>query len=76
MIKVDKPQYTVDHDGNYLFLIHIEGSEDFSATVDVRMEGMCCRILNPEIFIPTICGVFHKKELILNPQKIHRIGLH
>ena len=41
MIKVDKPQYTVDHDGNYLFLIHIEGNpgSEFSATVDVRMEG-------------------------------------
>jgi len=34
----DPPQYIVEHDGNYLFVVHIEGS-NFEATVDVDMMG-------------------------------------
>jgi hypothetical protein len=39
--KADKPQYTVDHDGNFLFVIKMEAEPrpDFSATVDVSMQG-------------------------------------
>ena len=41
MLKADKPQYTLDHDGNYIFVIHILGNPgaEFTASVDVRMQG-------------------------------------
>jgi len=34
----DPPQYIVEHDGDYLFVVHVEGS-NFEATVDVDMLG-------------------------------------
>jgi hypothetical protein len=41
MLKQDKPQYTIDHDGNFLFVVKIEGEPrpDFVAVVEVKMEG-------------------------------------
>jgi hypothetical protein len=48
MLKVDKPQYNLDHDGNYLFVIHILGNPgaEFTATVDVRMQGTVCFLIH------------------------------
>ncbi len=41
MLKQDNPQYTIDHDGNFLFVVKIEGEPrpDFVAVVEVKMEG-------------------------------------
>ena len=39
--KVEQPQYTFTHDGDYLLVIHMEGSAkvSFQAMVDVKLEG-------------------------------------
>ena len=36
------PQYTLKHDGDYLFVIHISGSpgSSFNAAVELEMQGM------------------------------------
>ena len=36
------PQYTLKHDGDYLFVIHIGGSS-FQAEVELEMKGSTCK---------------------------------
>lgn len=42
-----RPQYEFEHDGEYLFIIHLEGEAggNFEATVDVEIKGGCYRFL-------------------------------
>ena len=49
-MKPDKPQYTIDHDGNFLFVVKIEAEPrpDFVAVVEVKMEG---EILENKFFL-------------------------
>ncbi len=42
--RTDKPQYVIDHDGDYLVVVHIQGSspradDSFGAVVDVELRG-------------------------------------
>ena len=48
------PQYTLKHDGDYLFVIHISGSpgSSFNAAVELEMQGM-----NSEYFL-VLCRKF------------------
>ena len=67
------PQYTLKHDGDYLFVIHISGSpgSSFNAAVELEMQGM-----SNEYFL-VLCRkfgrIFHELNRILIVTTVYSI---